>query len=550
MKNLPRNLLISLLFVGVLSAPAFAQETLDGEWTGGVELDGKWIVVNVRLSPAAEAAKSALDMPYRREMGLKITQVRFAPPAVSFQVARDQDTLLFEGTHNDGTMLGEVRQGQNRGSFQLARIVKVDPALLDEYAGIYSVGRNKLISIMRVDSREGIQRLNYLDFETGRLGRTYPLSQVKFFSGPGLLTMLPVEVKMTFIRNAEGKVSGLKWQETGSAEVHAARVSLYRQENVSFANGEVTLAGTLVLPNGPGPHPAVVIAHGFGPEHRNVYRHYVNLFVSRGIAVLTYDKRGVGGSTGKWLRANFDDLAGDTLAGFKLLKTRKEIDPGRIGLWGPSEGGWTVPLAASRAKDVAFIVLVPPAGVTPLQQEFYRVEFQLRADGASEQEVREALDFLKQQFEVARTGEGMEQLSAAIEKSEKKPWFAYVNPGYSLEVLKSAWENELNHDPVPVLEKVSCPVLAILGERDTFFPVKEGVARVEAALKKGGNKDFAIKVFPKANHGLWEAETGGNRDYAKVKRYAPGFLQTMVDWMVKRVHAADHVGRSATAHKQ
>ena len=97
-------------------------------------------------------------------------------------------------------------------------------------------------------------------------------------------------------------------------------------------------------------------------------------FARHGIAALTYDKRGVGASTGNWEEASFDDLAGDALAGVELLKSRTDINRKQIGLWGLSQGAWLVELAASQSKDIAFIIAVSGGGVNPEFQEIKRTE--------------------------------------------------------------------------------------------------------------------------------------------------------------------------------
>ncbi len=122
---------------------------------------------------------------------------------------------------------------------------------------------------------------------------------------------------------------------------------------VTFQNGEVTLAGNLFVPVGEGPFPAVVIIHGSGKETARDLVLHSWFFVQHGFVVLTYDKRGVGESSGSYQRvvpknseAVLGELAGDALAGVEFLKNHNKIDPNRIGLFGLSQGGWIAPLAA------------------------------------------------------------------------------------------------------------------------------------------------------------------------------------------------------------
>src|SRR5204863_2609161 len=125
---------------------------------------------------------------------------------------------------------------------------------------------------------------------------------------------------------------------------------------VSFRNGDVTLSGTLLLPLTEMPHPAVVFLHGAGSEGRYGARFLAEYLTRYGIAALIYDKRGVGKSTGDWKRSDFNDLAGDAIAGIHLLQQRNEINSREIGLYGHSQGGMITPLISSRSRDVAFII--------------------------------------------------------------------------------------------------------------------------------------------------------------------------------------------------
>src|SRR3984957_19460516 len=127
-----------------------------------------------------------------------------------------------------------------------------------------------------------------------------------------------------------------------------------REESVHFASGKLVLAGTLILPDGPPRRPAVFLFHGSGRQGRDLQT--ARWFAEQGFAALTYDKRGVGESTGDFQAGPFMDLCDDGLSAVAYLKSRKEIDPRHIGVWGMSQGGWLGPLAASRSADISFVI--------------------------------------------------------------------------------------------------------------------------------------------------------------------------------------------------
>lgn len=314
----------------------------------------------------------------------------------------------------------------------------------------------------------------------------------------------------------------------------------YKKEEVTFQNGHIKLAGTLSVPPGKAKHPAVVLFHGSGPQTRESYlRFFADLFARHGIATLIYDKRGTGASTGEvWYKTGdqFDELAADALAGVQLLLKRPDIDQKRIGLWGFSQGGWLTPLAASRSKNISFLVVVSGGGVTPAEQEIYDDEVKLRDKGFSEEQIKEAVALLMLADDVIRKREPLDKFVAARDEAQKQPWFVHLDR-YPVKLPKEhpTWQagaGSLDLDPRLLWEGISIPVLAVFGEEDKLTPALESSRRIETALKKAGNRDYTIKVFPKADHGIWVLPQNAKLDW---ERPAPGWLKTMTDWLLERV---------------
>lgn len=139
----------------------------------------------------------------------------------------------------------------------------------------------------------------------------------------------------------------------------------YRSEPLSVTNGTVTLSGTLTVPQGPGPFPAVVLITGSGPQNRDeevagfrVFGVLADHLTRNGIAVFRHDDRGVGQSTGRLAASTTADFADDALVGVTRLAAMPEIDPARIGLIGHSEGGAVAAIAAAKSSAVKFIVML------------------------------------------------------------------------------------------------------------------------------------------------------------------------------------------------
>ena len=332
----------------------------------------------------------------------------------------------------------------------------------------------------------------------------------------------------------------------------------YRSEDVKYENkaAGVKLAGTLTLPAGKGPFPAVLMITGSGAQDRDetILGHKPFLVIAdaltrRGIAVLRVDDRGVGGSTGGTTDSTSEDFAGDALAGVAFLKGRKEIDPARIGLVGHSEGGLIAPIAAARSKDVAFIVLMAGTGLPGIDIIKAQAELIAKAEGASESEMkysretqRRAIDiFLKEKDEkVARTKlvAAMKEMLAAMPEAEKK---ALDEAGGEvseamIDQFNNAWfRSFLAFDPRPTLRKVRCPVLAINGEKDLQVPCKENLAEIDKALRAGGNRDVKTIAFPGLNHLFQPCKTGSPSEYSKIETtIAPEVLKAIGDWIVEK----------------
>ena len=310
----------------------------------------------------------------------------------------------------------------------------------------------------------------------------------------------------------------------------------YREEDVHFQSGGFTLAGTLRLPLTRGRHPAMFVLQGSGDADREAESFYADYFARHGIATLVYDKRGTGSSGGDYRDESFDDFAADALAGIHYLQSRKDINPKQVGLRGRSHGGIVAPLAASLSKDVAFVINISGAGVPPYQQVTYQVGAQMRHDGFTEGEIAEALAYMNLKWAVARAGgEGWDKLEAATRNARGKKWADRVQLATKPEDIVPSWKREMNYDPLPALEKVKQPVLAIFGELDTLTPVKETTANFRRGLHQAGNKDLTIKVFPRADHSLlvWPAPN----EPAHWPVLAPGYLETMTSWIDRHVAA-------------
>ncbi|HET6361551.1 MAG TPA: alpha/beta hydrolase [Gemmatimonadota bacterium] len=318
--------------------------------------------------------------------------------------------------------------------------------------------------------------------------------------------------------------------------------SPFREPPVAFpsAGDSLRIAGKLVLPDGPGPHPAAVFVTGSDPDTREVWQFEARALAARGVASLLYDKRGVGQSIGaSHDLASWDDLAGDVAGAVRYLRSRSDlIDPSRIGLIGQSQGTWIITKVAASDPEIRFLVTISGGGVSAAEQETYRTGALMRVDGFSDSEIERATAFQREKFAVARTGVGWERLDSTMQqlRADSVPWF----PGYgtgaaaqSLAVLRLYGVLQFNYDPTRDLEQITSPVLVLMGERDVVFPPAVVIERTRAALARGGNDAVTAVVLPEEGHGHTVVQTSRGRPFRRA--ISEEFVRTLTEWVVGQV---------------
>jgi uncharacterized protein len=316
----------------------------------------------------------------------------------------------------------------------------------------------------------------------------------------------------------------------------------YDSAEVQFTHHDTALAGLLLLPRGHAPHPAVVLLHGSGPVGRDGpgYLPPIREHLARhGIAALCYDKPGIGSSTGDWRGQTFDDRAAEALAAVDFLRHQPRIDPDRVGLWGASQGGWIAPLAATRASEVAFVITVSGPGIGVAEQEAYAVEQMLRLDGFPQSQIEQALAVLNRHIALLRRGE-IQELLASQRAIAQQPWAAQLG-GEADDAELRFMRDVIDFDPLPILERVRCPLLGIWGAGDVLVPAHRSAAVFAAALAKAGNQQFRLEVFANADHRIAVIEQATSREqveWSAARRFAPGYLETMTDWLHQSVFHA------------
>ena len=322
----------------------------------------------------------------------------------------------------------------------------------------------------------------------------------------------------------------------------------YRVEDVAFAGaGEgILLAGTLTLPRTGGPFPVAVLITGSGPQDRDetIMEHKPFLVLAdhltrQGIAVLRYDERGVGSSTGNFVQANSRDFAADVEAAMTYLQSRRDIDPDRVGLIGHSEGGYIAPMIAARRQDVAWIVLLAGTGVPGNQILLNQAERIARAAGAQAADITLNRRLQQVLFGTIKGGRTPNEVRGAFDKfvatlkpEEQQHAIVAASRAELSRLLEPWFRFFLTYDPGTALARVRCPVLVLNGDKDLQVDPDLNLPAIQAALDRGGNEHYEIHRLPGLNHLFQQCETGLPGEYRQIEQtFDPGVLTRISRWL-------------------
>tara|TARA_R110002073_G_scaffold118918_1_gene258798 strand:- start:730437 stop:732176 length:1740 start_codon:yes stop_codon:yes gene_type:complete len=330
----------------------------------------------------------------------------------------------------------------------------------------------------------------------------------------------------------------------------------YQVEEITYKNtraDDVSLSGTLTYPDGEGPFPAAILISGSGPQDRDetVFGHQPFLVLAdhltmQGIAVLRYDDRGVGESTGDYSNANSADFATDANAAFEYLLTRSDIDHDSIGFIGHSEGGLIAPLAitdpklgANADQPIAYMVMLAGPGTSAMQISSSQRRLIAQSQGVTEEDLNKSdainkaivhaaanatsTQDAKDKIRTVLTPDAMEILginelqAQNVIAQNSSPWIRYF----------------LGYDPADYLPQIEIPILALNGELDLQVPAPENLAGLRTLLKD--NPDTTIIELESLNHMFQHAKTGAMGEYNDIEEtFSPQAMKMISEWINQR----------------
>ena len=450
----------------------------DGSWTGQFTLPVSAGRVQVDLQLHGSTGLVALGPGHA---ALQRVSVRRGATTLAVALPGAPAPLRFNLVLRGSALRGSVVQGSHRGT---ARLRPGKPTL-NRFLGSYRTANGDTFIVLDL-TRLGVPPW-IIDSGTDSLRALYRTGAATYAVGAGVAHRDPVSGTLHFATDGSGFTESLA---NGTA-VSATRLA-FRAREVWLHDGKIPLAGTLLLPAGAGPFPAVVMAHGAGPSLRDEGQTFSNFLASQGIASLTMDKRGNGQSGGTYLGdfAGENAVAGyaaDVVAGGHFLARQPDIDPHHIGLFGGSQAGWVIPRAAVGAGDVfSFAVILSGPVVSQGESDFYA---SLCNQGN------------------APASMTPDQIDAAVRA-----------------------EGPSGVDPLPDLRRLRIPILWIYGGLDQNQPTRLDLP-VLARLKAETGADLRWVVFPQANHGLVTTQTGLNSEAAAAPGYARGLFVSLVGWL-------------------
>jgi len=538
-----------------------ATPSITGDWQGTLSVSGQELHLILHIAQTANGAfKATLDSVDQNANGIPITSMSLKEGKLVFTV--DAVRGSYEGKLNAGATLieGTWSQGQPLPLTFKRAVKKAD--IDGDWLGTLEVGGAKLRLQFHITSTPEGFHATVDSLDQGAMAM--PASAVT--RGGSKLQVELKQINGSFSGTIDKDLTTIdgSWNQNGaSAALVLKRVTNptkelampvrpqdpvkpypYHEEDVVYDNKSAgnKLAATLTLPQGKGPFPAVVLITGSGPQDRDEsllgHRPFLVLadyLTRKGIVVLRADDRGIGKSTGTFATATTTDFATDAEAGIAYLKTRPEVNAHKIGLIGHSEGGIIAPMVAARNHDVAFIVMMAGSGVPGDEIIVEQLRLIMEAGGAphdaAEKQAateREILALVKQESD-----------SAALEKKLRDKLAGTVpeaQVGAAIRQVNTPWMRYfISYDPAIALRQVTCPTLAINGEKDLQVPPKQNLPAIRKALETAGNKNAEVDELPGLNHLFQTATTGSPNEYAQISEtISPVALEKITDWIVKQ----------------
>lgn len=572
-------------------------------WYGKLNTEGRQFrfVIEVARASEVDAARKAtlvsLDEGGRR---FELTDYQEQDGGMAFKLPASR--AAFSGTRDEdsGRITGNWQQLGRAWPLEFERFEQRPEELPTEvWEGSLQAGFQSLLMRLRVYRPAEGPAEYYIDSVTQDVGGFMATGEIN--EQTLTLDIPALRGKFTGQFSADGQVLKGTWTQAVALDLEFKRLPSpveipkagpvrpqhpqppfpYQVREVKFAGAESahTLAGTLTLPREGEKFSLAILISGSGPQDRDstLFDHKPFLVLADwltrcGISVLRFDERGVGQSTGNFDTATTMDFAADVAAAVEFARTLPEIDPQAIGLIGHSEGGLIAPLVAAEDSQIAWVVMMAGPGVNGEQVLYSQGQLILAAEGGNAEQLAqqqrlqaamfqaiketpaeqwsdEVLETWAQRIELKIAPElrdgteetESEKTSPALSVEEREVLRAAIRNG--LKQVSSPWMRFfLTHEPIPVLQRVRCPLLVLQGSTDLQVAPAVNLPPIEAVLQEVGQTHSKIVELPDLNHLFQTCPTGALSNYSRIEEtLSPKVLQAIGDWIeqIRSDHATD-----------
>ena len=534
----PANLIGAMLLLGVSCGappPGFA-----GKWVGGVHSGGAFAPVRVSRASDTSAAVD-VELAGFSFLGFGATEATARQDGDSVRLTlRDWrgETHELAGRLRRDRLEGSYQSYRGLGRFVLRRLQDTGDsgtAPTQVPTGLYRGATTRRVSVRSM----GPSDLILADLRDGTRRRAVREGPGSFVHGytyddwtedGGSIQILPAT------GSAPPRMIWTHWGRGGGRDTDTLVRIPVAERTLTFRRAGATLEGTLLLPPGPGPFPAVVFVHGSGAADRETNRENAHLVLSQGIAAFIFDKRGVGRSGGSLDEATLEVLGADGAAAARLVASQPDVLAACVGVYGTSQGGWVAPLVAGQAPQVSFVITVSGPGVASDEQELFRRTLNLRGDGyipgpaVADSEVARAVGVLQAFFGWVRTGEGGDSVASLIREVRRQSWFPGTELPDSLDpqsppAFVRGFRSGMEFDVERAWGSVRVPSLQFFGALDPFVPAERSFDVFSRMTRDGAE----LHLLPTGDHWMYQRDTGSPR--LPSPGYVPAYLATMRDWL-------------------
>ncbi len=573
-----RYLFSAVLLCVLIPAPGVADENSTGDlWYGTMDVGTR--LFRFRVEPVPEATDSSSQQLVSLDEGgqiFRLDDFRLDDAELRFGLKLTKATYSGRITDGGKTSTGSWKQSGQEFDLILHRVAVAPADRPDEiWTGTMNALFQKLAMRFRVYHAEDGTENFYFDSVSQKSGGFKAMRTTK--GDQWTINVASIGGAFEGVLNAEKTEVTGKWTQGGatldlvltrdeSLSVEPVKAPVrpqtpmapfpYLVEGVLIGNESdgVQLAGTLTVPRTNHPCPAVVLISGSGPQDRDetLLDHkpfwVIADHLSRhGIAVLRFDDRGTGASTGDFSAATSENFANDVEAAFEYLTRDTRIAKNSVGLLGHSEGGMIAPMVAARRNDVAFAILLAGTGVNGKEILLSQGQLILQAEGVTDENLLNTqrvtqLALIDTVLEAAADATQDELTAAAIKRlTESLPKESLPEDNLTetvsagIQRMHSPWFRFfLTYEPATILQRVKCPVLALNGEKDVQVDPRLNLPAIHAALEKGGNTNFRTVEFPAMNHLFQSCTTGGLSEYQMIEEtISLTVLETITDWITE-----------------